>query len=500
ITEHRGTLCTEQPLNMMRMRNLIQSLLLIIVLVSTVGAQEVIYAKVGEQVTLVPKSNQRQYVYWHLGNQNGPQLAWLNHLGGKGINEKWKSRLSLQDASLVINDIQQEFFGTFVCKMTSSGKPDSITEYKIIQIIGKLDVKPDTLLLHGDILSLTCNLERTPQVQNKPSIYWLNPQGVRERNNQGKVNVPATSDHNGQWSCVVKDNNNEKKVHVPVGVVGEFLCICTFAFVLQWYTSLTIPCSINSGVTWEQILTKELEEVWWDFVPKLSSGAVSVNRERLFDFNVEKRSLTPGQKKGLRLVSSNKKENLSLTKSKGSVEDRGHYNCSMKFKNGRTLSNTVDLDVLQITSQPGKELIYGQQVNLSCSTGDPLPNDVMLNWTKPETSSRYVQYPTHITIPEVRKGDSGKWRCELWQRGKRLTSAEILLKTETWFYMMCSFYTVYCLMIVSVAYRTPTKRVDAGDHLQCGSHPSPPPRACFHPLPTQKSTVQPFLFLSFQSH
>uniref|UniRef100_A0A3Q0S9H4 Ig-like domain-containing protein n=1 Tax=Amphilophus citrinellus TaxID=61819 RepID=A0A3Q0S9H4_AMPCI len=419
------------------MRNLIQSLLLIIVLVSTVGAQEVIYAKVGEQVTLVPKSNQRQYVYWHLGNQNGPQLAWLNHLGGKGISkdEKWKSRLSLQDASLVINDIQQEFFGTFVCKMTS------------------MDVKPDTLLLHGDILSLTCNLERTPQVQNKPSIYWLNPQGVRERNNQGKVNVPATSDHNGQWSCVVKDNNNEKKVHVPVGVVG-FNPVSSHQYTAA-DTSLTIPCSINSGVTWEQILTKELEEVWWDFVPKLSSGAVSVNRERLFDFNVEKRSLTPGQKKGLRLVSSNKKENLSLTKSKGSVEDRGHYNCSMKFKNGRTLSNTVDLDVLQITSQPGKELIYGQQVNLSCSTGDPLPNDVMLNWTKPETSSRYVQYPTHITIPEVRKGDSGKWRCELWQRGKRLTSAEILLKTEprlsVWMLVIiCSAAVILLLLLVLV--------------------------------------------------
>uniref|UniRef100_A0A3Q0RWT8 Ig-like domain-containing protein n=1 Tax=Amphilophus citrinellus TaxID=61819 RepID=A0A3Q0RWT8_AMPCI len=404
----------------------------------TLCAQEVIYAKVGEQVTLVPKSNQRQYVYWHLGNQNGPQLAWLNHLGGKGISKgklyKW-IRLSLQDASLVINDIQQEFFGTFVCKMTS------------------MDVKPDTLLLHGDILSLTCNLERTPQVQNKPSIYWLNPQGVRERNNQGKVNVPATSDHNGQWSCVVKDNNNEKKVHVPVGVVG-FNPVSSHQYTAA-DTSLTIPCSINSGVTWEQILTKELEEVWWDFVPKLSSGAVSVNRERLFDFNVEKRSLTPGQKKGLRLVSSNKKENLSLTKSKGSVEDRGHYNCSMKFKNGRTLSNTVDLDVLQITSQPGKELIYGQQVNLSCSTGDPLPNDVMLNWTKPETSSRYVQYPTHITIPEVRKGDSGKWRCELWQRGKRLTSAEILLKTEprlsVWMLVIiCSAAVILLLLLVLV--------------------------------------------------
>lgn len=108
-----------------------------------------------------------------------------------------------------------------------------------------------------------------------------------------------------------------------------------------------------------------------------------------------------------------------------------------------------------VTSQPGKELIYGQQVNLSCSTGDPLPNDVKLNWTQPETSSSYIRNPTHITIPEVRKGDSGKWRCELWRGGKRLTSAEILLKTEprlsVWMLVIiCSAAVILLLLLVLV--------------------------------------------------
>lgn len=81
-----------------------------------------------------------------------------------------------------------------------------------------------------------------------------------------------------------------------------------------------------------------------------------------------------------------------------------------------------------VVAHPKAELIYGQQVNLSCSTGDQLPNDMKLNWTSPKTSSSYTPYPTHITVLEVGKEDNGKWGCELWQGGNKLTSDEILLK------------------------------------------------------------------------
>lgn len=81
-----------------------------------------------------------------------------------------------------------------------------------------------------------------------------------------------------------------------------------------------------------------------------------------------------------------------------------------------------------VIAHPKTELIYGQQVNLSCSTGEQLPNDMKLNWTSPKTLSRYISYPTHITVPEVGKEDNGKWGCELWQGGNKLTSDEILLK------------------------------------------------------------------------
>lgn len=113
------------------------------------------------------------YVYWYFEKQDGHQLAWLNPLGGKGfsngkpyiyvyiiyllllsreiqvnkkifltitfclVDEKWKNRLSLTGASLVIKALQEDLFGTFVCKISAAGQRDSITVFKVIQVNGK---------------------------------------------------------------------------------------------------------------------------------------------------------------------------------------------------------------------------------------------------------------------------------------------------------------------------------------------------------------------------
>ncbi|XP_026039129.1 CD4-1 molecule isoform X1 [Astatotilapia calliptera] len=431
------------------MKNFIQSLLLLIaVIVSTTGAQKEIYAKEGQDITLEPTSYPaNSYVYWYFEKQDGHQLAWLNPLGGKGFSndEKWKNRLSLTGASLVINALQEDLFGTFVCKISAAGQRDSITVFKVIQV--NVIEKSASPLLSGDYLSLTCSLGSVPQ--NTPEIYWLSPQGNRE-GNKGIVYIQARSEHNGQWDCVVKKNTNEKKFPVSVTVVD------LAPVPSHQYTStdspLTIPCSLISPVTWEQVKKKEIEEVQWHFAPKLSSGTLSDNPEQLFSLDLEKLTWKKGKDKGLSPVYNIKNGNLSLTKSKATVEDRGRYTCSMKFKDGRTLETTVDVVVLEIIAHPKAELIYGQQVNLSCSTGDQLPNDMKLNWTSPKTSS-YISYPTHITVPEVGKEDNGKWGCELWQGGNKLTSDEILLKIEprlsVWMLVIiCSAAVILLLLLV----------------------------------------------------
>ncbi|CAI5663764.1 unnamed protein product [Oreochromis niloticus] len=433
------------------MKNFQSLLLLTAVILSTTGAQEEIYAKEGETITLEPTSHPAQsYVYWYFEKLDGHQLAWLNPLGGKGFSndEKWKNRLSLNGAMLIINNIQKDNFGTFVCKITAAGQSDSITAFKVIQV--NVIEKSASPLLSGERLSLTCSLGRGPQ--NPPEIYWLSPRGNRE-GNKGTVSITASSEHYGQWNCVVKKNGKEKKFPVSVTVV-DLAPVPSHQYT-STVSPLTIPCSLIPGVTWEQVKKKGIEEVQWHFAPKLSSGTFSDNPEHLFSLDLEKLTWKKVQDnvKGLSPVYNIKTGNLSLTKSKATVGDRGRYTCSMKFKNDRTLKTTVDVVVLEIIAHPRAELIYGQQVNLSCSTGEQLPNDMKLNWTLPKTSSLYILYPTHITVPEVGKEDNGKWGCELWQGGNKLTSVEILLKIEprlsVWMLVIiCSAAVILLLLLV----------------------------------------------------
>lgn len=454
------------------MKNFIQSLLLLIaVIVSTSGAQEEIYAKEGETIALGPTSYPAQsYVYWYFERQDGHQLAWLNPLGGKGFSEdeKWKNRLSLNGAMLIINNLQKDNFGTFVCKISAGGR-DSITAFKVIQV--NVIEKSASPLLSGERLSLTCSLGSVPQ--NPPEIYWLSPKGNRE-GNKGTVSITARSEHHGQWDCVVKKNGKEKKFPVSVTVV-DLAPVPSHQYT-STVSPLTIPCSLIPGVTWDQVKKKEIEEVQWHFAPKLSSGTFSDNPEHLFSLDLEKLTWKKVQDnvKGLSPVYNIKTGNLSLTKSKATVGDRGRYTCSMKFKNDRTLKTTVDVVVLEIIAHPGPELIYGQQVNLSCSTGEQLPNDMKLNWTLPKTSSPYIPYPTHITVPEVGKEDNGKWGCELWQGGNKLTSVEILLKIEprlsVWMLVIiCSAAVILLLLLVLafIHYRRRKQKMRLRRHRLC---------------------------------
>lgn len=454
------------------MKNFQSLLLLTAVILSTTGAQEEIYAKEGETITLEPTSHPAQsYVYWYFEKLDGHQLAWLNPLGGKGFSndEKWKNRLSLNGAMLIINNIQKDNFGTFVCKITAAGQSDSITAFKVIQV--NVIEKSASPLLSGERLSLTCSLGRGPQ--NPPEIYWLSPRGNRE-GNKGTVSITASSEHYGQWNCVVKKNGKEKKFPVSVTVV-DLAPVPSHQYT-STVSPLTIPCSLIPGVTWEQVKKKGIEEVQWHFAPKLSSGTFSDNPEHLFSLDLEKLTWKKVQDnvKGLSPVYNIKIGNLSLTKSKATVGDRGRYTCSMKFKNDRTLKTTVDVVVLEIIAHPRPELIYGQQVNLSCSTGEQLPNDMKLNWTLPKTSSPDILYPTHITVPEVGKEDNGKWGCELWQGGNKLTSVEILLKIEprlsVWMLVIiCSAAVILLLLLVLafIHYRRRKQKMRLRRHRLC---------------------------------
>nr|BCJ04133.1 T-cell CD4 molecule [Sebastiscus marmoratus] len=432
------------------MKSSIQSVLLLIaVLISATGAAEVIYAQVNETVTLTRPvvKNLEKYSYWYFGSV---QLAWSNVLGGKWISQEelWKNRLSLSGDSLIITNIQQQNFGTISFKHTFDGP--TVFEYKLLKLT--VTVKPPSpLLLPGEKLSLSCNA-KTLQGHNTPVIHWLNPQQEKMTNNRGPFSVK--SQDNGQWTCVVTHDGKEKKARVSVTVVD-----LSPAPLLPLYTSksgpLTIPCSFPAHISWQQLTAKDIQEVLWDFVPRPGSSP-----QRLFNLSVEN-PLTwrPDQNRGLRPVPDPQKGYLSLTRNRGREDGSGGYECALKFKNGVTLKRTVQVEVLQIISSPGTELISGQQLNLTCSIGHPMTSELQVKWVPPEksllSSLTSDRHPAHLVIPEVGTGGSGKWRCELWRNGTRLTTTDITLKIEpklsVWMLVViCSVTSIVILVLILV--------------------------------------------------
>ena len=122
------------------------------------------------------------------------------------------------------------------------------------------------------------------------------------------------------------------------------------------YTSksshLTIPCVISPDISWEQIKAKGIQEGHWQFFPKPSSSVMSVDPQTLFSLSLDEPVVWRAEKaRGLTAVPGLEKGNMSLTRASWTVSDRGDYVCTLKFKNGVTLSRTVHVDFLQSKSK-----------------------------------------------------------------------------------------------------------------------------------------------------
>nr|CAO98731.1 T-cell surface glycoprotein CD4 [Dicentrarchus labrax] len=458
-----GTLCTQQLLHVTEMKNFIQSVLILITVVMSAAGEELIYAEEGQMVTLNPPAvtnPQTHYSYWVF---NGNQIAWRNPFSGKGVNDK--DSLSLTDGSvLVITNIQQNLFGTFTCQIYTSGNRDTpvdTTTYKILKLSVTMD--PPSPLLPGEDLSLNCNAGRNPK------IHWLNPQG--QKINSQRIQQKATGQDKGEWTCVVTYSNKESKAKISVTLVD----LTTAPSHLQ-YTSksspLTIPCSTTA--TWDTIKTRDIEGGKREFFAKPGASLKSNAPQMLFSLSLDPLKWTPDQDNELRYDPKLQKGILSLKRNQGKDGDSGDYVCSLKFKNGVTLNRTVTVHVLQITSSPGIELISGQQVNLTCDLGSPLPSDLQLKWFPPGQSSlpslKSDHHPTHLIIPEVGMGDGGKWRCELWRNSTRLTSAVITLKIEpkitVWMIVLICSVTVIAILLLVVAFILYRRRQRKMTHLR----------------------------------
>ncbi|XP_010772635.1 CD4-1 molecule [Notothenia coriiceps] len=195
------------------------------------------------------------------------------------------------------------------------------------------------------------------------------------------------------------------------------------------YTStsshLSLPCSLLPHISWEQIKARGFRELHWSFIPTTAPVP-----QRLFSLSAGgPLTWKPDQNKGLQPGTNLKKGDLSLRRNRGGKDDAGEYICALEFENGVTLKRSVHVKLLHIVSSTGKELISGQQLNLTCGLEQALPSDLHLKWFPPKQPTLSDPRPSSpLIIPAVSTADSGKWRCELWQNNTKLTWAEITLE------------------------------------------------------------------------
>ncbi|CAN9513744.1 unnamed protein product [Ophioblennius macclurei] len=452
------------------MENLIAPLFILFsVLMPATGVQHVIYAQVGDNITLKNSGESQDYISWYFGETEQLQLGWLNPLGGISVIQDKNWPVSLTSISLTIKTLKDEQFGKFTCKVKSSSREDR-DSYILIKV--KVVKKATSVFLPGETLSLGCDVE-VPQGHEKPDIHWLDPQSARVKNDQATLNKIVERGDNGSWTCVIAD---KKKVQIPVAVVD--LAPAPEHHYTSTNSPLTLLCSLPTHISWEQIKQKGVQEIQWHFSPtRPSSSPASDERLRLMHLSLE----TPptwktDQDKDLRPVSDLTKGNLSLHRSRARVEDRGDYTCSMTFKHV-TLKRTVHVQVLQITSSPGPEVISGQSVNLSCGTGEPLASGVKLKWFPPEQSSESPKpdhHGAHLTIKEAGAEHGGQWRCELWRNEQSLTSAAIKITVEpklsAWMLVIicsCAVIPVLLFILIFILCRRRQRKTKHHKHRLC---------------------------------
>ncbi|NP_001117083.1 CD4-like protein isoform X1 [Salmo salar] len=445
------------------------SIIIALFISSTAAGDVLVYGQVGGTVTL-PRSkwgSERVLVLWYLGTDTQPLISRNAH-GRETIDPQWKDRLSLSktDFSLIINNIRLEDFKSFKCELKDfRPQPTSVvTTFRL----SRVRVQPVSPLLAGKNLNLKCDIE---EIVEGTQRRWLSPQKQDPKNdtrvqikNDGSLTVMSvTGQDHGEWTCVVTYQGRKANANTHVSVID-----LSPAHPQPIYTSVSslsllhLPCFLSNPppLSWSDSQEKSIQGGRWTFTPSPAAGSNTRVVQTLVNLSLgPPLAWVVNQKRGLDVSALQRKNlNLSLTKKGVTEGDRGEYTCAVEFQKDDTLKRSIRVEVLQVFSSPAPVAFVGQEVNLTCTLGQPLTSDLKVKWIPPRQSSLLAlgssPHPAHLTIPEARDINGGRWRCELWRNKTKLTSVEITLKIErvpmdVWLLVtICAAAVIFILLLI----------------------------------------------------
>ncbi|XP_016319603.1 uncharacterized protein LOC107671215 [Sinocyclocheilus anshuiensis] len=399
--------------------------ILISLFVGFLKAQEVIYAQVGGTVTL-PRENVEAgnaYVNWYRGNDKFITIS-RNPQGGIQRGKETKTNADLlPDFSLKISPVQESDFEIWRCEQYVLTKMSEKT-YKLYHVT----IPKVPAVMAGDSLSLECKMDSSPV---KPKVTWIPPENsdCNLRNRYGeKIEVKGVFRcHSGVWTCKLEYGmRKHTEATTTVSVIDLSPSPDTI------YTSsskVDIPCSLSSNIPWSILKETGLRGGNWGFTPlsdpKLTQSLLSLSFDPVVRWNDTQRSDGTVKDKGRELKDQDLSMNLPV-----SENIRGVYTCDLIFST-KTLSRKVQVEVLKISSSGGSRVYEGQSVNLTCTLGHHNTSGLKVNWNCSSCSNSSLNLNSFtLSIPEVKVEHSGKWTCELWKEGKKLTYAVLSLKIE----------------------------------------------------------------------
>ncbi|XP_016427893.1 uncharacterized protein LOC107755530 [Sinocyclocheilus rhinocerous] len=399
--------------------------ILISLFVGFLKAQEVIYAQIGGTVTL-PRENieaGNAYVNWYRGNDEFITIS-RNPQGGIQRGKETKTHADLlPDFSLKISPVQESDFEIWRCEQYVLLKKFEKT-YKLYHVT----IPKVPAVMAGDSLSLECKMDSSPV---KPEVRWIPPENsdCNLRNLYGeKIEVKGVSRcHSGVWTCKLEYGTRKTEATTTVSVIDLSRSPDTI------YTSsskVNIPCSLSSNIPWSILKETGLRGGNWSFTPlsdpKLTQSLLSLSFDPVVRWNDTQHSDGTVKDKGRELKDQDLSINLPV-----SENIRGVYTCDLIFST-KTLSRKVQVEVLKVSSSGGSRVYEGQSVNLTCTLGHHNTSGLGVKWNCSSCSvfSGLNPHPSTLSIPEVKVEHSGKWTCELWKEGKKLTSAVLSLKIE----------------------------------------------------------------------
>ncbi|XP_058252912.1 CD4-1 molecule isoform X2 [Hemibagrus wyckioides] len=408
-------------------------LLLLVQAHSYATAQVVVLAQAGKPVTIPRKpwgKTENIHVNWEF---NDTILISRNPTASsqKDVPLNWQGRISLTtDFSLHISNVTAIDFGIFKCDQHELVNSISDT-YKLYQVT----MSTLAVLLSGDDLSLSCEINREGFNLVRPTVRWLGPddktyQG-QSTENKYTLKVPKISSiHHGNWICEVQYGvNSLLNAMTNVVIVDLAPSSPDPIYAADSSSNFALPCSFSSKISWSLVNATGVKGGSWSFISADSSKSISPLLK--LHPNPSPVWKIPNGTSSYLMESEVKNQDLSVKISKVSIMHRGQFTCSLDLKK-KSLSQSVLVEVLQVISSAGKPIYEGSKLNLTCTLGHPMPPDLEVTWKAPTGSSlpNLSPHPTELSIPGVRLKDSGQWACELKKNATVLATATIRLKIE----------------------------------------------------------------------